>query len=112
MRKQPVRVGMRRFKSITTACQASNLPYSTLRYRCFAESESMRNYEVERPLQNGRNKRVKGVVVIAKGRRVPSYAVAAAFYGVSINTIRARVMSDSYTSYYLWDTRINQEVIL
>lgn len=110
MHKQPVRVGLRRFISITQASSTLRMAYSTLRYRCISHTERMENYEMERPIRNRPNKRVKGVVVVARGRRFESIVVAAAFYGVSPKTIRNRIMDESQTSYFLWDEKNKREI--
>ncbi len=110
MHKQPVRVGFRRFISITQASSTLRMAYSTLRYRCFSTTQRMDNYEALNPIRNRPKKRVKGVVVVARGRRFESIAVAAAFYGVSPSTIRSRIMDESQTSYFLWDEKNKREV--
>lgn len=112
MRKQPVTVANRRFDSMKEAARAKNLHPATLRYRCYSETERMRPFKIVRPKVNRPNKRAKGVIVVAGGRRFKSFVGAAFFYGVSDSTIRARCASDRYTSYYLWDTIRNCEVTL
>ncbi len=100
-RKQPVNINGRHFTSLVTAASTHRCAASTVHYRVYSDDPRWRGWKLVKPRLNRRKARVAGVVVIARGRRFNSYVQAGFMLGMHPTQVRARVMDDSYTSYYL-----------
>ncbi len=112
MRKQAVRIGSRKFHSMTQARIDTGVALSTISYRCHAKTSRMESYQLLAPIQPNRKKIKKGVMVVAGGLRFLTLAAAAYRLNITATEVRRRIKSDRYTSYFCYNIHTGHSVTL